>query len=81
MNGFIREMFTFVGKKDSFRFKITKVIFQWKHLGWSCTEEIEVPYDAAWDVFHATRENLDWKCKELKDLLGKKYVESTEVKK
>ena len=83
MDAFVRAMLYSAGKKDGFKFRITKVIFQWRHLGigWSRTEEIEVPYDTAWDVFHAARGHLDRMCEELKDLLGNKYVASTKVKK
>ena len=83
MNGFIRNMLYSAGKEDGFKFRITKVIFQWQHIGfgWSRTKEIEVPYNIAWDVFHAAKGHLDCMCDELKDLLGKKYVESTKVKK
>lgn len=80
-SGFLHRMLSFAGKRDGFRFKITRVVFQWRHRAWSRDEEIEVPYDVAWAVFHEARKTLDRMCDELKDLLGNKYVASTKVKK
>lgn len=70
LESFIWEMSTFAGKEDSFRFKIHRVVFSWFHRGRTKSEEIDIPADIAWKVYHEARALLDAKCNRLTDMLG-----------
>lgn len=71
---FIFQMYSFACPGDSFKFKVTKVVFSFWHGQRTRPEEIEIPEEIAWKTFHEAREILDDKCDELKGLLGGKYV-------
>lgn len=70
LNHFIFEMNTFSTGNDSFKFKVEHVVFSWFHRGREKSEDIEVPEEVAWKVYHEARAMLDTKCNRLTDMLG-----------
>lgn len=66
---FLWEMSTFANKKDTFKFKI-KVTFSWWHIPREKSDDIEIPEEIAWKVYHEARALLDMKCNRLTDMLG-----------
>lgn len=70
LNHFVFEMSTFSTGDDSFKFKVKHIAFAWFHKGREKSEEIEIPEEVAWKVFHEARAILDTKCNRLTDMLG-----------
>lgn len=67
---FIWEMSVFAGEKDTFKFKIERIVFSWFHRGRTKSDEIVIPEEVAWKVYHQAREILDTKCNRLTDMIG-----------
>ena len=72
---FIFQMAAFAAPNDSYKFKVTKVVFSFWHGHRTRAEEIEVPEEIAWKMYHEARELLDIKCDQLKGMMGRKYIE------
>lgn len=70
LKSFIWQMSTFAGKGDSFKFKIERIVFSWFHRGRTKSDEIVIPEEVAWKVYHQAREILDAKCNRLTDMIG-----------
>ena len=67
---FLWEMQIFANKKNRFNFKIKAVVFSWWGMGKEISNDIEIPEEIAWKVFHEARALLDTKCNRLIDLMG-----------